>query len=232
MNKLIVRSLGAGTALALVLAASQSRAQNEYSPTDVNAATINELDSTTRSETVSVEQFNPALYGTLDGVIITLTPSATYNSLYLNNSGVAGSFQQLATQVSASLTRYGPLTAQVYGPNIFPAAISAPANGITSASYGGANNFVSPGQITLTTTTELAPFIGTGSTPITTSFQLLSYYNNVANSGPFLNYSSGQSDAGATFHIEYEYSPVPEASTIGLIAGLGCLVALVRRARN
>jgi hypothetical protein len=42
----------------------------------------------------------------------------------------------------------------------------------------------------------------------------------------------GQSQAGATFHIEYEYSPVPEASTIGLIAGLGCLVALVRRARN
>ena len=43
---------------------------------------------------------------------------------------------------------------------------------------------------------------------------------------------SGASTAGATFHIEYEYSPVPEGSIIGLVAGLGCLAALVRRGRD
>jgi hypothetical protein len=36
---------------------------------------------------------------------------------------------------------------------------------------------------------------------------------------------------GETFHIEYEYSPVPETSTCGVIAGLGCLIALARRLR-
>jgi hypothetical protein len=68
--------------------------------------------------------------------------------------------------------------------------------------------------------------------PIPASFQLNNLPNLVT---PLLNYNArpfGAPAVGATFHLEYEYSPVPEASTIGLVAGLGCLTALVRRARR
>lgn len=43
---------------------------------------------------------------------------------------------------------------------------------------------------------------------------------------------NGAGSLGETYHIEWEYSPVPEASTCGLVAGLGCLVILVRRFRR
>jgi hypothetical protein len=68
--------------------------------------------------------------------------------------------------------------------------------------------------------------------PIPASFQLNNLPSLVT---PALNYIvpplSGP-DVGATFHLEYEYSAVPEASIIGLVAGLGCLAALAGRARR
>ena len=71
-----------------------------------------------------------------------------------------------------------------------------------------------------------------GLLPIPASFQVNNLPNLVT---PALNYYApplAAPDVGATFHLEYEYSAVPEASTIGLVAGLGCLAALVGRARR
>jgi hypothetical protein len=71
-----------------------------------------------------------------------------------------------------------------------------------------------------------------GLLPIPASFQANNPPSLVT---PALNYNAppfGAPDVGATFHLEYEYSAVPEASTIGLVAGLGCLAALVGRARR
>jgi hypothetical protein len=71
-----------------------------------------------------------------------------------------------------------------------------------------------------------------GLLPIPASLQV---NNRPSLAASALNHSAPPPPApnvGATFHLEYEYSAVPEASTIGLVAGLGCLAALVGRMRR
>ncbi|MGO8677612.1 MAG: choice-of-anchor E domain-containing protein [Limisphaerales bacterium] len=229
MNKLIVRGLGAGTALALVLAANQSRAQDWTTPSADVTYTFNGVDNNLQNQPaafVTLPQFNPAL-GTLEEVQISFQGNAVFNGATFNNSGNAGAFTSLTANVAATAPTLNTVTLNIAGPGGY---FNAPTSG-TSDPYGTGGTITyptSPINITISSITPavLSAYQGSGDVNIPLSAQLASL------GGPVLSYASGTSQAGATFHIEYEYSAVPEASTIGLVAGLGCLVALFRRARN
>jgi hypothetical protein len=235
MKELIVRSLLGGAALVLALTSNQSMAQlpvYSLDAIDYNVPLAVNVDNNlqTSATICSVPQFNTSGGSlVLDDVIITLTGAATYNNLILNNIGSSGSFTTLNTDTVANgLPVLGSLTATVTGPSGSVIALSGQP---TSPAYG---NSLTPIYNTTSFTLssgsfDLSGYDGTGAIPVQFTYELK------GPSGLVLNYASGTSTAGgtgSTFHIEYEYSPVPEASTVGLVAGLGCLVALFRRARH
>ncbi len=236
MRTAIVRSLLGGMAMGLVLAASQSKAQvvtpDPTAPS--SGAQYGNVGTTltTPINSSSFLQFNPSL-GTLIEVELTLTENVTYTSLSVaNTSGSAVNFPGFSTTATATVPG---------SYNVVVTASSDPAGGISVANHSHSAQYTGTGTasqivyITSANQSVLNGFTAPNSNPsymtLPVEFQLA---NPIPGESPpnFGSGLSGASTAGATFHIEYEYSPVPEGSIIGLVAGLGCLAALVRRGRD
>lgn len=232
MKKLVIRSLLGVAAAALVFATGEARAAFQ----DVYDTSLATQTATTWSGTFSVPQFNSAL-GTLNEVEVWFTTAATASpSLYNGNPFQA----TVVTSLSAGVNAYAAFNG---GPNTLfqntPVALSVPppAGGFTIAPGATVNpipGWTYPAAATLTDyvtyNAGLGYFTGNGNVTMNTSV----YGNSSANETGGLFTPTWNTTAGETLEVQYDYtvSPVPEASAVGVMAGVGCLLALVRRMRR
>jgi len=260
MMRQIVRCLAGGAALLLALAANQAWAQSQYSPTDESTPTINGVDNNGETGTTASTPFAAAAAnyngGTLSEVIIQITGSATYNNLSFANPSTINGQNNLNTVTFNSLGTTIGITGINGGNNLSSyAGEYTGGTSVSAATTPGSTYSATPGNVTPSFSGTASAnnaanlMIFTSGLPLFESPWYIGataalnpvtgiYGTFTANTAgaPSPNYpetmfGTASSTAGATFHVEYEYSPVPESSTVGVIAGLGCLVALARRAR-
>jgi hypothetical protein len=170
------------------------------------------------SRTMSLTKFNPSL-GTLNFVSIEFLPviSGTVSGY---GTGSANESNGWAYEFSGSTA--------LSGPGFSPISRSFFFSGSGLVYQPGAPVFVAVGPATLTDTpltltSNLAGFIGSGTFSTTLS---ASYYTD-------LFFSRGGTESsvrelGATVNVTYDYTPVPEPASLGLLA-VGGLMLLRRR---
>jgi hypothetical protein len=170
---------------------------------------------------ITVSQFDPSL-GTLNAVFIQTVGNASVNGYLQNNASLPETFSfGMGVEVATLLPNSSLLTADVLAAK--PGVFTVPPQGGVAV-FGGPATYTGTASTTLSGA-EMAPFVGAGSVGLPTETSTV-----LAFTGGGGNIQANLSTlVGETFHIEYEYSPVPEASTCGVIVGLGCLLALVRR---
>ncbi|MGB7747308.1 MAG: choice-of-anchor E domain-containing protein [Verrucomicrobiia bacterium] len=171
-------------------------------------------------------QFNSSL-GTLVSVTLSVSGSATSSLLWTNMDGPNAGV--MASQTNALIINYnaGILAENdfVWLTKNYPALQKPGSGGVFSQSWGPVTVQTLD---TFTSASDLANFTGTGDIPVSAQFN--DWFDMTATGGN--SSSGGETSSSFTANVTYDYAPVPEPSSFGLLfGGLGLLI-WTHRARH
>jgi len=198
-----------------LLALSASSLKAHAGSETFTAAIANQ--TTDFTDFLKLNQFNPTL-GVLQSVTLTYDASSITSGTIMNSSSKTGTFN-VTDSVETDLLDLNPTT------NLNSSFVLSPGQSVSFSATASASQ-----TKVYTTPAQFTPFIGVGQTDIevdtTTNFSF---------SGPGNNANTSISTtAGGEATVTYNYSPIPEASTLlgfGSLLGLGGL-RLRRRLRK
>lgn len=221
MKNTILKTFGAVSSLAIVLAVSGARA--DILLTNMQTVAIPPSDPATYVE-FTIAQFN--LAGTLQSVQLTVSGSASASLIYTNmsagNTGVdlqeSNTFSIAYNNSSALVSNTFFFQTAGFPSYVYPVGPGQGYDTNWSQSVGPVTvNYTSPG--------DLANFTGAGDIPVTSGFD--DYFSGGASGGN--NVFKVMTTGSATAQVIYDYTVIPEPSTCGLLLlGLGSLLAAAR----
>ncbi len=221
MKTTILRILGGGSVLAIILAASGARADILLTNTQTVAVPPN--DPATYVD-FSIAQFS--LAGTLQSVQLTVSGSALASLIFTNNDGANGGvYLQESNTFSIVYNNSSSLVSNTF----FFQTAGYPAYVSVGSGQGYDTNWsqsVGPVTVNYTSPGDLANFTGAGNIPVAAGFD--DYFSGGARGGA--NVDKLSTSGSATAQVIYDYTAIPEPSTALLVgAGLMGMLLVVRR---
>ena len=229
MKTSILKTFGVVSTLAIILAASAGRA--DVLSTNTSTTEISSPAYPLTWLTFDINQFNPAL-GTLNSVQLTVSGQVVANLIFSNYDGATGSVRidqfttfQIAYFNSSSTNLLVDDENFEWSTPGFPTRIQVGAGGAYTHSWGPENE--GPVTQNYTLPSDLANFTGMGVIPV--AAQLSATTEEDTSGGNY--FVSMNTSGSATAEVIYDFTPVPEPTTIALVA-IGLLGALMIRRRK
>jgi hypothetical protein len=227
MNSNLPKALVVAVAVSILWGASAGRA--DVLSTNTSTTEISSPAYPVTWLTFGIDQFNPAL-GTLNSVQLTVSGQVEASLYFTNNDGNVGLKVEIDPTYQIAYFNGSLTNLLVDDESIdwttpgFPKSVSVPADGTYFYSWGPANE--GPVTQNLTLAPDLANFTGSGLIPV--AAQLSCTTMESIGGG---NYTiSAPVSGSATAQVIYDYIPVPEPSTIGLVVvGLLGGLGMIRR---